>query len=110
MHVQVPLSVLVLASEVRVGLWRRNGHVMVDQVVNYAEAPFCRVFRDMDLLLVQVAGESTSNSFFYCLSKQRDMPCAIDIGRFSSPFPSYLSPSLPTHPQPSPSHQTTWST
>ena len=53
---EVPLWVLTLASEVRVGLWRRNGHVMVDQVVNYAEPPFCRVFRDMDLLLVQLAG------------------------------------------------------
>ena len=30
--IQMPLSVLVLAAEVRVGLWRRNGHVMVDQV------------------------------------------------------------------------------
>ena len=27
---------------------------MVDQILNYAEAPFCRMFRDLDILLLQV--------------------------------------------------------
>lgn len=46
-----------MASEVRVGMWRRNGQVMFDQMVNYAEPPFCKMFRDMDLLLLQFAGQ-----------------------------------------------------
>jgi hypothetical protein len=53
---QIPLSVLALGAEVRSGLWRRNGHMMMDQVVNYADAPFCRIFKDMDILLLQCAG------------------------------------------------------
>lgn len=57
---QLPLSVVVMASEIRVGMWRRNGQVMFDQMVNYAEPPFCKMFRDMDLLLLQFAGQSVS--------------------------------------------------
>lgn len=52
---EMPVSVLVLSAEIRAGLWRRNGQLMMDQVINYREPPFCRVFRDMDLLLVQMA-------------------------------------------------------
>jgi hypothetical protein len=55
---QIPLSVLVMTSEIRVGMWKRNGHVMDDQVVNYAEPPFCKMFRDMDLLLLQFGGQN----------------------------------------------------
>lgn len=51
--IDCPLSNLSLASSIRVGMWRRNGQSMSDQLLNYADVPFCRVFRDLDLLLVQ---------------------------------------------------------
>lgn len=56
---QIPLSVLVLTSEIRAGLWKRNGSIMPEQVINYSEPPFCKMFRDMDLLQIQFAGAWT---------------------------------------------------
>ena len=47
------LKQLKFAAEINSGLWRRNGLVMNDQILNYAEVPYCRHFRDLDLLLVQ---------------------------------------------------------
>jgi len=52
---EFPLLVLSRAAQVRVGLWRRNGNGLNDQVLNYAEPPFCRAMRDADLLLIQFA-------------------------------------------------------
>lgn len=52
---EFPLLVLTRAAQVRAGLWRRNGPGLNDQVLNYAEPPFCRTMRDADLLLVQFA-------------------------------------------------------
>ncbi len=51
-----PLLTLELSSEIVAGIWLRNGFAMEDQVVNYQELPFCRYFRDLDVLAVQVAG------------------------------------------------------
>jgi hypothetical protein len=53
--IQFPMIVLSRAAQIRVGLWRRNGSLMSDQVLNYAEPPFCRALRDADVLLLQVA-------------------------------------------------------
>jgi hypothetical protein len=50
---EFPILVLSRAAQVRAGLWRRNGNGLNDQVLNYAEPPFCRAMRDADLLLVQ---------------------------------------------------------
>ncbi|KAL3922161.1 MAG: hypothetical protein SGILL_002354 [Bacillariaceae sp.] len=50
---EFPLLVISRAAQVRAGLWRRNGNGLNDQVLNYAEPPFCRAMRDADLLLVQ---------------------------------------------------------
>ncbi len=33
---------------------RRNGQIMNDQIMNYSEPPFCRIFKDLDVLLIQV--------------------------------------------------------
>jgi len=52
---EFPLIVLSRAAQIRVGLWKRNGPNMVDQVLNYSEPPFCRALRDADLTLVQFA-------------------------------------------------------
>ena len=68
--VELPLSVLILSAQVRVGMWRRNGQSMHDQVMNYSEPPFCKMFRDLDLVLLQwgaltypTAAASSSSSF-----------------------------------------------
>lgn len=50
-----PVLVLSRAAQVRAGLWRRNGPGLNDQVLNYAEPPFCRTMRDSDLLMIQFA-------------------------------------------------------
>ena len=50
---EFPLIVLSRAAQVRASLWKRNGPGLNDQVLNYAEPPFCRAMRDADLLLVQ---------------------------------------------------------
>jgi hypothetical protein len=52
---EFPLLVLTRAAQVRAGLWKRNGNGLNDQVLNYAEPPFCRAMRDADLLLAQFA-------------------------------------------------------
>lgn len=52
---EFPVLVLSRAAQVRAGLWRRNGNGLNDQVLNYAEPPFCRAMRDADMLLAQFA-------------------------------------------------------
>ena len=52
---EYPMLVLTRAAQVRAGLWRRNGPGLNDQVLNYAEPPFCRNMRDADLLMTQFA-------------------------------------------------------
>lgn len=56
--VDEPLCALRLAAQIRVGLWRRNGHAMNDQLINYLEPPFGKMFRDLDLGFVQFVGLS----------------------------------------------------
>ena len=52
---EFPLLILSRAAQVRAGLWKRNGPGLNDQVLNYAEPPFCRNMRDADLLMTQFA-------------------------------------------------------
>ena len=67
---EFPLLVLTRAAQVRAGLWRRNGPGLNDQVLNYAEPPFCRTMRDADLLLVQ----------FAVLGRKKDLSKNSDVG------------------------------
>lgn len=48
-----PLLDIVWAAQIKSGMWRKNGQVMNDQLLNYNEPPFCRVFHDLDLMMVQ---------------------------------------------------------
>ena len=50
---EFPVLVLSRVAQVRSDLWRRSGPGLNDQVLNYAEPPFCRNMRDADLLLTQ---------------------------------------------------------
>ena len=60
---EFPLLVMARAAQVRSGLWKRNCSGMQDQVLNYAEPPFCRSLRDADILLLQFSalGKGTSD-------------------------------------------------
>jgi ATP-dependent Clp protease adapter protein ClpS len=49
-----PLRALVAAAQVHVGMWRRNGIALKNQVVNYWGVGLCRDMRDVDLLLLQM--------------------------------------------------------
>jgi len=52
---EFPIFSLSRAAQIRAELWKRNGPGMKDQVLNYAEPPFCRALRDADLTLLQFA-------------------------------------------------------
>jgi ATP-dependent Clp protease adapter protein ClpS len=52
--IDYPLQTIVWECQIRADMWRRNGHSMLDQILNYSEPPFCRIFKDLDILLIQV--------------------------------------------------------
>lgn len=49
------LQPVLFSCEIRQGKWKRNGQCVYDQLLNYAEPPYSRVFRDLDLVLIQTA-------------------------------------------------------
>ena len=53
--IEISLLVLSRAAQIRAGIWKRNGQGMHDQVLNYAEPPFCRLLRDADVTVLQFA-------------------------------------------------------
>lgn len=57
-----PLDCLTMGSEIRIGLWARNGMSMKDQLVNYEEAPYAKIFKDLDILCVQFFAGRTLTS------------------------------------------------
>ena len=59
--VEHPLRVTALVAQITAGMWRRNGIVMVHQVVNYATPPLCVRLRDLDMLLLQFALATLAN-------------------------------------------------
>lgn len=52
---EFPFRCLALNAQVTAGLWRRNGISIQGQAMHYSTAPFCKVFRDLDLTAVQYA-------------------------------------------------------
>ena len=54
-----PLDSLAFGAEIRVGLWIRNGVCMRDQLVNFDEVPYCRIFKELDISLLQIFGAKT---------------------------------------------------
>jgi hypothetical protein len=49
-----PLEVLGFASDISAGLWIKNGRSMFDQLLNYQDPPFSRIFRSLDLFFIQL--------------------------------------------------------
>ena len=50
-----PLRALVWASQVNIGMWRRNGDAASNLCYNYCRSPLCRDLRDLDIIAVQLA-------------------------------------------------------
>jgi hypothetical protein len=57
-----PLQVLELCSEIKCGMWRRNGLSMHEQVMNYAEVPLCKLSRDLDVVALQFGAATAAYS------------------------------------------------
>jgi hypothetical protein len=51
--IDIPLFTIVLSSQVNLRMWARNGASMSDQVLNYDSYPFCRIYKELDTLLIQ---------------------------------------------------------
>ena len=62
--IDYPLINVVWASQIKVGMWVRNGQVMRDQLLNYSETPLCRSFRDLDLMLIQFYAMGLESNVF----------------------------------------------
>jgi hypothetical protein len=60
--VDAPLQVLELCSEIKCGMWRRNGLSMQEQVMNYAEVPLCKLSRDLDVVALQFGAATAAYS------------------------------------------------
>lgn len=69
--VEILSSVLAFEAQIKAGMWRRNGPSMEDQVLNYADPPFCKTFKDLDRYLLQfVAIGCDSTLFIHILSSK----------------------------------------
>ena len=62
--IDYPLINIVWACQIKLGMWRRNGQVMKDQLLNYADAPLCRSFRDLDMLFIQFCATGLDSNIF----------------------------------------------
>lgn len=65
------LQPITLSKEIKQGMWRRNGYSMNDQVLNYAEPPFCRFYLDLDIHLVQLCSTVLSPNVFMVTSMSK---------------------------------------
>lgn len=90
-----PLFCITMAAQIKQGMWRLNGHVMMDQLLNYADPPFCRLYRDSDLLLLQFfcSGDAVKGALlqilyrFYCVDWK---PCPSYVLRVKFPSQAVL--------------------
>ena len=55
-----PLRCLAAAQQIERHLWARNGTSTAGMALNYASAPLCRSFRDLDITLVQLSSSGMS--------------------------------------------------
>eukprot|EP00656_Telonema_subtile_P009193 TRINITY_DN14311_c0_g2_i3.p1 TRINITY_DN14311_c0_g2~~TRINITY_DN14311_c0_g2_i3.p1 ORF type:complete len:1287 (-),score=227.62 TRINITY_DN14311_c0_g2_i3:55-3915(-) len=56
--VEWPLQAMVLAAQTKIGMWKRNGNTLLNQVINYQHSPVASYMSDLDLPLIQL-GAST---------------------------------------------------
>jgi len=51
--IDIPLFTMIMASQINLHMWQRNGQAMSDQVINYDSYPFYRIYKELDTLLIQ---------------------------------------------------------
>jgi len=44
---------ILLSAEIACGMWKRNGKVMEAQELNFSEMPFSRIYKDLDIFILQ---------------------------------------------------------
>lgn len=76
---QFVLRPISFAQQIKRNLWRRNGSSMFDQVMNYSEPPFCRIYRDLDAVLAQIClvNLPAKSSLWYIFSSFDVLPCVL---------------------------------
>ncbi len=97
---QFVLRPIHFTQQVKRNMWRRNGSTMYDQVMNYAEPPYCRIFRDMDALLTQfcMVKLPAKISLWYVFAAFDVLPCVVfpdkhlvTLLKVDHPFPSLFN-------------------
>lgn len=51
--IDIPLLCVLFGTQVGLSMWSRNGQCVIDQVMNYADYPYCRIYKELDTLLIQ---------------------------------------------------------
>lgn len=51
--IDIPLFCIVMSTQINLHMWQRNGQCMADQALNYGDFPFCRIYKELDTLLIQ---------------------------------------------------------
>jgi len=63
-----PLRAFAFSVHAYAGLWSRNGNGVMNQAMNYRNAPFCYQFRDLDLSAMQFGNLFLGSQYFIKLS------------------------------------------
>jgi hypothetical protein len=86
---QVVLRPIHCAQQIKREMWKRNGTMMFDQVANYCEPPYCRVFRDLDMLSTQFCFTllPSSLSLWYLLASFGVFGCLFTNNHVAQSFP-----------------------
>ena len=59
-----PLQSIVVAAQTKIGMWKRNGHTILNQVINYQHSAVAAHMCDLDLPLVQFGASTLPASMF----------------------------------------------
>ena len=51
--VDIPLFSVLFGVQIGLNMWSRNGQSIADQSLNYTDYPFCRIYKELDTLLIQ---------------------------------------------------------
>lgn len=64
--IDYPIRSSLLGAQIRAGFWRKNGAAVRDQLPNYMEVPYCKVLKDLDVLLIQFCGSNYGANKLVC--------------------------------------------
>ncbi len=58
------LRTIVFVAQVQAGMWRRNGHTLLDQVTAYKDPRYRKEMEDRDIIMLQLAGSNMDPNDF----------------------------------------------